>query len=181
MQMAVHPESGLSKATWTEEDLEAMSWDLCQIHALAVTDYEGPPDGLTPEEYLELDDIDDTAPSALALHFDLDYIVRRVESAVPFRDAKFWVSPATLVFHCVESISGDLRSVWQPLQMRSLNQLGPTLPRSERRWHLEGNGFDLRFSAWDFTLCLRRPPRYGRRVLRMAERGGISFEGRPFA
>jgi hypothetical protein len=111
MQVPVHFESGLSKATWTDQDLDAMSWDSCQIHAFAVTDDEGPPDDLPPEEFLEQDDLDDTAPSGLTLHLDLDYIVRRVEPPV----------------------------------------------------------------------YLRRPPRRGRRVLRMADRGGISFEARSFA
>ncbi|WP_330327851.1 hypothetical protein [Streptomyces pseudovenezuelae] len=82
MEMVVHPESGLSKATWTERDLDTMSFDSCQIHALAVTDDEGPPGDLTAEEFLKHDDIDDTAPSALRLHFDLDYIVRRGRAAV---------------------------------------------------------------------------------------------------
>ncbi|MFF2023598.1 hypothetical protein ACFVW2_17640 [Streptomyces sp. NPDC058171] len=181
MQMVVHPESGLSKATWTERDLDAMSFDSCQIHALAVTDDEGPPDGLTPEEFLEQDDIDDTAPSTLQLHLDLDYIVRRVEQSSPWQDVTFWVSPATLVFDCMGPISGDLRSIQLPLRMRRLQQVGPTLPRSARRWYLEGDGFLLKFSAWSFTLHLRQPPRYGRRVLRMADRGGISFELRSFA
>jgi hypothetical protein len=181
MQMAAHPESGLSKATWTDQDLDAMSWDSCQVHALAVTDDEGPPDDLTPEEFLEQDDVDDTAPSALELHLDLDYIVRRVEPPQPLRSVEFWVSPATLVFHCVWSITGDLRSVCLPLEMRSLRRLGPVIPRDEAAWHLAGRDFDLKFKAWDFTLYLRRPPRYGRRVLRMADRGGISFEARSFA
>ena len=181
MQMTVHPESGLSKATWTDQDLDAMSWDSCQIHALAVTDDEGPPDDLTPEEFLEQDDVDDTAPSALALHLDLDYIVRRVEPPQPLRSVEFWVSPATLVFHCVWSITGDLRSVCLPLEMRSLRRLGPVIPRDEAAWHLAGRDFDLKFKAWDFTLYLRQPPRCGRRVLRMADRGGISFEARSFA
>jgi hypothetical protein len=181
MEMVVHPESGLSKATWTERDLDAMSFDLCQIHALAVTDDEGPPDDLTPEEFLEQDDLDDTAPSAAKLHLDLDYIVRRVEPPTPWRDVNFWVSPATLVFDCMEPISGDLRSMQLPPQMRRLQQVGPTLPASPRWWHLEGNGFVLKFMAWGFTLHLRQPPRYGRRVIRMADRGGISFERRSFA
>ncbi|WP_194906702.1 hypothetical protein [Catenulispora rubra] len=181
MQRAVHAESGLRKATWTDQDLDTLSWDLCQIHAVAITDDEGPPDGLTPEEFLEQDDLDDTAPSALRLHLDLDYIVRRVEPPTPFRDVEFWVSPATLVFDCVWSISGDLHALHLPLQMRRLHQQGPTIPLDERRWHLEGDGFDLRFGAWNFTLHLRRPPQYGRRVLRMADRGGISFEPRSFA
>ncbi len=181
MPTAAHPESGLSKATWTDQDLDALSWDSCQIHALAITDDEGPPEGLSPEEFLEQDDVDDTAPSALQLHFDLDYIVRRVEPPEPLRSVEFWVSPATLVFHNVWSVTGDLRSVCLPLETRSLSRLGPVIPRDEAAWHLAGRDFDLRFKAWSFTLYLRQPPRYGRRVLRMAERGGISFEPRSFA
>jgi hypothetical protein len=181
MQMAVHPESGLIKATWTDRDLDAMSWEFCQIHALAVTGDEGPPDDLTPEEFLEQDDVDDTAPSALSLHLDLDYIVRRVEPPSPWRDVDFWVSPATLVFHNVWSITGDLRAVCLPLETRNLYRLGPEIPHDETKWHLAGRDFDLRFKAWSFTLYLRRPPRCGRRVLRMADRGGISFEARSFA
>ena len=181
MQTAVHPESGLTKATWTDQDLDAMSWDLCQVHALAVTDDEGPPEDPTPEEFLEQDDVDETAPSALELHLDLDYIVRRVEPPQPLRSVEFWVSPATLVFHCVWSITGDLRSVCLPLETRNLYRLGPEIPRDATAWHLAGRDFDLRFKAWGFTLYLRRPPRRGHRVLRMADRGGISFEARSFA
>ncbi|MGW1281119.1 hypothetical protein ACWD4V_29735 [Streptomyces tsukubensis] len=117
----------------------------------------------------------------MQLHLDLDYIVRRVEVSSPWREVKYWVSPATLVFDCMGPISGDLRSVHLPLQMRRLQQVEPTLPCSEPGWYLEGNGFLLKFSAWRFTLHLRRPPQYGGRVLRMADRGGISFERRSFA
>jgi hypothetical protein len=181
METAVHPESGLSKATWTDRDLDAMSWHACQIHALAVTGDEGPPDDLTPEEFLEQDDLDDAAPSALALHLDLDFIVRRVVPSTPSRDHKFWVAPATLSFFSVWTITGDLRSICMPLETRNLHRLGPVTPADQTRWHLEGRDFDLRFNASDYRLWLRRPPRYGGRVLRMAERGGISFEARSFA
>ncbi|GAA3927139.1 hypothetical protein [Actinoplanes auranticolor] len=44
-----------------------------------------------------------------------------------------------------------------------------------------GRDFDLKFRAWDFGLHIRQPPRYGPRVLRRADRGGISFDTRPFA
>lgn len=182
MQMAVHPDSGLTKATWTDQDFDAMSWADCQVHALAVTDDEGPPDDLSPEEFLEQDDLDDTAPSALALHLDLDYIVRRIEPPMPLRSVEFWVSPATLVFDCVSAITGDLRSVGLPLETRNLYRVRPTAPPlGDIEWHLAGRDFDLRFMGWHFTLYLRRPPRRGHRVLRMAERGGISFEPRSFA
>jgi hypothetical protein len=184
MQNLVHPASGLSKATWTEQDFDAMSWNhLCRIHALAVTGYEGPPDGLTPEEFLEQDDVDDTAPSDLALHVDLDYIARWVESPGPgpLHSVESWVAPATLVFRCVAGISGDLRCLGMPLEMENLHRSGPVVPHDETTWHLEGDHFDLRFRAWGFTLYIRRPPLHGRRVLRMAERGGISFEAQSFA
>jgi hypothetical protein len=181
METPAHPESGLSKATWTDQDLDAMSWDLCQIHALAVTDDEGLPDDLPPEVRIEMDDLPPDAPSALTLHLDLDYIVRRVEPSVPMRDFKFWVAPATLIFYSVWAITGDLRSICMPLETRNLHRLGPVIPHDETAWHLEGRDFDLRFKAWDFRLYLRRPPRLGRRVLRMADRGGISFEARSFA
>ncbi len=82
MAATVHPESGLSKATWTDQDLDAMSWNLCQIHALAVTDEEDPPGDLTPEEFLEQDDIDDTAPSADDRR-DVTYLVSLVGHGVP--------------------------------------------------------------------------------------------------
>ncbi|RCG26535.1 hypothetical protein DQ384_29310 [Sphaerisporangium album] len=176
----MHQESGLIKATWTDGDLDTMSWDSCQVHALAITDDEGLPDDLTPEERLELDDLDPSAPSGLALHFDLDYIVRRV-GPVPRRGFEFWVAPATLVFDSVWAVTGDLRSICLPLETRNLHRSTPVIPRDETRWHLEGRDFDLRFKALGFRLYLRRPPRYGRRVLRMADRGGISFEARSFA
>ena len=123
----MHPESGLTKARWTDQDLDAMSWHACQIHALAVTDDEGPSDDLTPEEFLEQDDLDDTAPSGMALRFDLDYIVRRVEPSVPGRSYEFWVAPATLIFGSVTGITGDLRSICLPLEMRNLRRWGPAI------------------------------------------------------
>jgi len=177
MAMAENPESVLGRATWSDEDLDVMSWNGCRIRALAVDDVEGPPDGLTREEYQELDDLDDTAPPALQLRLDLDYIVRRTGPP----GYGYWVAPATLTFHCVDGLSGDLRCLRQPMELRQLHRVTPVVPRDEARWHLEGRDFDLRFQAWSFVLHLRRPPRHGDRVLRMAERGGISFEARPFA
>ena len=172
METFAHAESGLRKATLTDQELVETSWEYCRIHALAVTDDEGPPEDLTPEEFLEQNDLDPTAPSALQLHLDLDYIVRRIESG-PVQDVHFWVAPATLIFDSVRDIAGRLHSVCLPLELKNLRQ--------ERGWHLEGRDMDLRFQASGYTLHLRRPPRYGRRVLRMAERGGISFDPHPFA
>ena len=181
METVVHPGSGLTKATWTDQDLDAMTWHACQIHAIALTGDEGPPDDLTADEFLEKDDLDPTAPSGMALHFDLDYIVRRIEPSAPGRGFEFWVAPATLIFGCVWAISGNLRTVCLPFETRNLSRLTPMVPRDKAEWHLEGRDFDLTFMAWSFALQIRRPPRLGHRVLRRAERGGISFEARPFA
>jgi len=168
----VHPESGLTSARLSHRDIPEESWNLCRVHALAVTDYEGPPDDLTPEEFLEQDDIDDTAPSALQLLLDIDYVVRKVEQGR--WDIKFWVAPATLVFESVMGIRGDLRAVCLPFELRGLHH-------DSENWHIEGKDFDLRFSALGYTLILRQAPRFGNRVLRRAERGGINFDFQPFA
>ncbi|SNT66007.1 hypothetical protein SAMN05421812_13047 [Asanoa hainanensis] len=178
MTAVAHPESGLQKATLTSDDLAETPWDYCRIHALAITDDEGPPDDLTPEEFQEQNDLDPEAPSALELHLDLDYIVSRFDPG-PMRDIRYWVAPATLTFSNVWNISGDLRSVCLPLELKSLRR-EPASPDGEPRWHLEGRDADLRFQASRYTLHLRKPPRYGNRVLRMAERGGISFAPHPF-
>ncbi|MET7376813.1 hypothetical protein [Micromonospora arida] len=179
MTTDVHPESGLRKATLTDQNLAEASWDYCRIHALAVTDDEGPPEDLTPEEFQEQNDLDPTAPSALQLHLDLDYIVRRVDQG-PMRDVRFWVAPATLIFHSVWDIVGGLHSVCLPFELKNLRQEARSRS-GEPCWHLEGRDMDLRFQALDYTVYVRRPPRYGNRVLRMAERGGISFDPKPFA
>ncbi|WP_327035830.1 hypothetical protein [Micromonospora ureilytica] len=178
MTTVVHPESGLRKATLTDQDLAETPWDYCRIHALALTDDEGPPENPTLD-YREDDDLDPTAPSALQLHLDLDYIVRRVDPGT-MRDVHFWVAPATLIVHNVWDIAGSLQSVCLPFELKNLRQEAPARS-GERCWHLEGRDMDLRFQASGFTLYLRQPPRYGRRVLRMAERGGISFAPQPFA
>ncbi|MFC7549689.1 hypothetical protein [Plantactinospora sp. GCM10030261] len=180
MKTVVHPESGLRKATLTDEELVETSWDYCRIHALAVTDDEDPPEDLTPEEFWEQDDLDPIAPSALQLHLDLDYIVRRVESG-SMSEVHFWVAPATLIFKSVWDIVGSLHSVCQPMELKNLRQEAPGTHLKEPCWHLEGRDMDLRFQASRFTMYVRRPPRYGRRVLRMVERGGISFDPHPFA
>ncbi|WP_430502328.1 hypothetical protein ACQRWP_12145 [Micromonospora trifolii] len=178
MTTDVHSESGLRKATLTDQDLVETSWDYCRIHALAVTDDEGPPENPTVD-YREDDDLDPTAPSALELHFDLDYIVRRVDPG-PMRQVHFWVAPATLIFHNVWDIVGSLHSICLPFELKNLRQEARSRP-GEPCWRLEGRDLDLRFQASSYTLYLRQPPRYGNRVLRMTERGGISFDPRPFA
>ncbi|MCG5446418.1 hypothetical protein NIE79_004989 [Micromonospora sp. NIE79] len=178
MTTDVHGESGLRKATLTDQDLVEASWDYCRIHALAVTDDEGPPEN-SILDYREDDDLDPTAPSALELHLDLDYIVRRIDPG-PMRQVHFWVAPATLIFHNVWDIVGSLRSICMPFELKGLRQEGRSRS-SEPCWHLEGRDLDLMFQASSYTLYLRQPPRYGSRVLRMAERGGISFDPKPFA
>lgn len=178
MTTDVHSESGLRKATLTDQDLVETSWDYCRIHALAVTHDEGPLEDPTGD-YREDDDLDPTAPSALTLHLDLDYIVRRVDPG-PMRQVHFWVAPATLIFHNVWDIVGGLHSICLPFELKNLRQEAPA-QSGEPCWHLEGRDLDLRFQASGYTLYLRQPPRYGNRVLRMAERGGISFDPKPFA
>ncbi|MFI0792733.1 hypothetical protein ACH4OY_08540 [Micromonospora rubida] len=103
-----------------------------------------------------MDDLDRTAPSALHLHLDLDYIVRLVESG-SVRGIEFWVAPATLIFDNVWDIVGSLRSVCMPLELRSLRR-EPNWRVEENCWHLEGRDMDLRFQASRYTLYVRKTP-----------------------
>ena len=154
-----------------------MYWDRCQVHALAVTDDEGPPDDLSPEEFAEWDDIDPTAPSAVELHFDLDYIVGRVEHG-QWRSVDFWVAPATLTFSSVWDVNGGFRSLCRRMDLDR-----PVMTREPGKhdsWHLRGSELELSFTAVGWGLVVRRPPVLGSRRLRMAERGGISFDRTPF-
>ena len=98
MQTVVHPESGLRKATLSDDELAEMTWDYCRIHALALTDDEGPPEDQILDGYREDDDLDPTAPPSLRMHLDIDYIVRRFEPEPTYGLVRFWVAPATSVF-----------------------------------------------------------------------------------
>ena len=93
-----------------------------------------------------------------------------------------WVAPATL--HLPQRV-GHRRQLALHLPAVRVErplQAGPFTLWVTLAGILEaGATLDLRFQASGYTLYLRQPPRYGNRVLRMAERGGISFDPKPYA
>lgn len=158
-----HPASGLLKATWSDADLEAMSWHDVTIHASCVQP---------------------AAQGMPRLLFDLDYIVRWVHPVPPARTFSFWIAPATLVFDDVTDMVGDVdfSGSLPELVVDELRRVSTEHGRVEPLWHIEGHAFDLRFRASGFRQFIRQPPQLvAQRVLLHPERGGYSFAETAFA
>ncbi|MEV7027997.1 hypothetical protein, partial [Kitasatospora sp. NPDC093558] len=90
MNAGTHPESGLTKSTWSDADFEAMGWHDVTVHGICVQPSASP---------------DNPLPRLL---LDLDYIVRWVHPVEPAQNFTFWIAPSTLVFEDVWDIEGDL-------------------------------------------------------------------------
>lgn len=152
------------KAVWTDEDFPVMGWHDCRIHAVAITEHE-----------------DDTVPAARLL-LDLDYIVEWVEPARRQQHFTFRVAPATLVFEQVWDITGELGPLHECLEIADLHRLDPPDGKPYPAWHIEGQGFDLRFRATGYRQYLRTPPQHvSQQVLTQAQRGGLGFAEQGFA
>jgi hypothetical protein len=152
-----HAESGLEKALWTEADEGVLGWHDARIVAVAL--------------------VEGSQPGCSRFLLDIDYLVRWVAPEAPARFFSFWITPATLVFEDVWSLSGELDHA--DLSIDCITRLtadpGPG-------WHIDGHTFDLRLVTWaGFTLFMRRPPiLVDRQCLSLAQRGGISFEESTF-
>ncbi|MGX6608169.1 hypothetical protein ACWKSP_39515 [Micromonosporaceae bacterium Da 78-11] len=158
-----HGPSGLSQATWTDADFETMGWHDCRIHAVSIGEYD-----------------DQTLPPARLL-LDLDYIVRWVQPARGERHFTFWIAPATLVFEGAWNISGQLGPLHEAMEIADIHRIDPADSRSEPKWHIEGQDFDLHLRAAGYTQYLRLPPQHvPRQKLTSAERSGISFSEHSF-
>lgn len=161
----VHPESGLSKATWTDADFGVMGWHDCGVHAisLAEPDYDN-------DEYTG------------RLLLDLDYIVRWVHPRSAKDPFTFWVAPATLVFHEAWDITASLGPVNDRLEIDVLHRLDPPDAVADPAWHVEGRNFDLRLRAAGFTQYVRAQPQLvSGQGLGVTQRGGITFAEHAFS
>ncbi|MFB7877991.1 hypothetical protein ACFC06_22315 [Nocardia sp. NPDC056064] len=158
MQEEIHPESGLVKSVWTDDDFESMGWHDATVHALCVQ----PGEGVLPR-----------------LVLDLDYIVRWVHPVPPAVYFSFWVAPVTLVFDEVWDLAGDLdfRARSLCLEIADLHRETPDgVSRGFSFWRIEGHAFELKFYAPGFRQYFRRAPALvPGQVLSHAERGGCSF------
>jgi hypothetical protein len=157
-----HPPSGLSKATWTDDDYDSMGWHDCTIHALRLAGYQ-----------------DEQNPRRLV--FDLDYIVRWVEPARHGGRYTFWIAPATLVFEWPIEIRGEFALRDGDLELADLHRLDSPDDLPEPVWRLEGHDFDFYVRASGYRQFLRTPPQHvSHPSLAEPERGGVSFAEQSF-
>jgi hypothetical protein len=193
MVTPLHAASGLLKASWSGKDYSAMTWRGCTIHAIDIGGYK---DNrvqihLDRDDYLELDDLDDTVPWDIML-LDIDYIVSRAGPTPAEREPSYWIAPATLAFTSASHITAtigdgpsDLRLLGPGTAMTTLvitdvHRIEPE-GKWDPRWHITGNGFDIRLQDTGFHLFIRTPPQPATRpFLGMTERGGVSFAQRSF-
>ncbi|MER7755255.1 hypothetical protein [Kitasatospora sp. NPDC097643] len=165
MITGTHPESGLTKSTWSDADFDEMGWHEVTIHGLCVQPGAS----------------DDSLPRLL---LDIDYIVRWVHPVAPETHFSLWIAPSTLVFEDVWDLEGDLdfKGMAVSLDIDHLRRSTPEDARGGPQWHIEGHSFDLRFRATGFHQYLRQEPQLSPRLLLThGQRGGLSFAETAFA
>jgi hypothetical protein len=150
----------LSRTVLTEEAFEEMGWHDCQVHSIAFF------------------------PDENEIGFDIDYILKWVKPGSDETYFKFWVSPATLIFHNVNEVKTEL----EPTSGLSIDRIVRSDPRNpinfeyleqkkqEWLWNVECMEGEIKMYSIGYSLFLRKPPKlYGKQFLTLAERGGISF------
>ncbi|MFD9127326.1 hypothetical protein [Kitasatospora sp. NPDC059571] len=165
MSAGTHPESGLTKSIWSDEDFDDMGWHDVTIHGLCVQ--PGASENALPR-----------------LLLDLDYIVRWVHPVPPERHFSFWIAPSTLVFDDIRDMEGDLdfKGTAMSLDIHEIQRSTPADEAGGPQWHIEGDRFDLRFRATGYRQYLRRAPQYSSRlVLSHGDRAGLSFAETAFS
>jgi len=152
----------LEKWVWTEADFDQMGWHDARIYALAFPD--------------------DTFEFLL----DIDYILQWIDPGPSETYYKFWLVPATLVFHNVHDLQIDLEP-FAGLEIQDVTREDPQRPKNaeyvgrdtEWRWTIETHEGAISLNAVGYTQYLRKKPIYCQQSsLDLYVRGGISFERR---
>ena len=147
------------KWIWSEADFEQMSWHDVGIHALAFR------------------------PSSYELLFDIDYLYRWVAPLAGETYYKFWVSPATLLFHNVYDIRFDLEPL-DSICISGITRSEMDKPRNadsigrdvDWLWTIECLDGEISFRATSFEQFTRgRPILQSQQRLSEQARGGFSF------
>lgn len=153
----------VERAVWTDADFEAMGWHDCTVHAIAMTESgDGPEFG------------------AAEFGLDIDYILRWVKPVdVHYR---LWIVPATLVFHDVWGVKGELDAQRVLLELDGIERRAAVRPDGTAftTWTLSGHDFGLELVAAGYTQWLRRAPLLADlQRLPSGIRGGHSFARLP--
>jgi hypothetical protein len=95
---------------------------------------------------------------------------------------RFWVSPATLVFDEIWNLRCDVDlGVFRSLQLENLTR-EPVVDRwGGFDWCFEGRNFEMRFRSLGYRQILRRRPALiGTQTVDLTQRGGMSFDEKPY-
>lgn len=158
--MDVERTAGDGPVSWTEADFADLGWHDATIHALA----------FEPEDH---------APGRLLV--DLDLIVAWLPPTEPSDPFAFLVAPATLAFPDAWDVRVDidLRASAFALQLDAITRHAG--PHDRSTWSLDGHDFTVTVTSAGFRQHLRRAPvRTPSQSLSLAERGGLSFDERPY-
>jgi hypothetical protein len=150
----------LDKTVRSDHDFEVMGWHDAAVHAIAV-------------------EPGDDGPGRLLL--DLDYIVEWIDPGEPGGSFKFWICPATLVFHGAWDLEVriDAKSPFE-ISVDTITR-SPQQEDGQRHWVLEGDEFSIWIPAEGYLQYMRRPPILSElQRLSLQERGGISFDERGY-
>jgi hypothetical protein len=157
----------LDKSIWTHDDYETMGWHDSNIY------------GCTIEKNR------DTRTSDFVL--DIDYIFKWVQPVLPSRTFTFWISPCTLIFKDCFDLRIDLRTDGGSLDLLEISDLilkGKTEQEENRfvyEWLIELQKGFITLKSYALEQVVRQKPRHVQeQVLTFDERGGISFERKPY-
>ena len=152
------PEHGLLKSIWTDADFDAMGWHDARFYCFTVF------------------------AESSELVVDLDYITRWIHPVHPDIYFRFWISPATLVFHDVQNISAviEMRELFN-MEVVELKRTPLPGRISDWRWQFDLSNGEIALDASGYTQYFRRKPVLREyQHLEFAERGGISYARETF-
>lgn len=147
----------LEKPVWTEADFDQMNWHDATVWSIQLN----------------------TETAELAL--DIDYMFQWVHPETHQDDFRFWIAPATMVFHGVYGLRVHMEEDWELWDIDLLEMVGHVCRLEDRvteyRYCVELFSGHIHLIANGYSLFARRPPVcLSRQQLRLEERGGISFD-----
>lgn len=152
----------LSKASWSEKDFDSMGWHDATIYAV---------------KYDE---------KSRRLEFDIDYIAQWVDPLTPGGNYRFWVAPATLIFHDATKPKEPLVDFGPEEYTDILDLERKAASNQGYKWKLQIWKFDtsegeISFEAKGYNQYFRQAPiLLNHSAIGLDKRGGISFDIKPY-